>query len=55
MEISKKMKEAKKGWIEEHYNNIDKRLFQEALRMAKITLKTLTKTSQLKASVIADA
>jgi exonuclease III len=54
-EVRKKMKEAKEEWIEEQCDSIDKEMTTGSSKQAYSTLKTLTKTSQPKASVIADA
>ena len=54
-EVKKKMKEAKEEWIEEQHIIIYKEVNAGSSKKAYSTLKTLTKTSQAKSSVISDA
>jgi len=53
-EVRKKMREAKEAWIEEQCNSIELGMAKGNCKTAYDTLKSLTKTTQPKASVIED-
>ncbi|KAH3771764.1 hypothetical protein DPMN_173091 [Dreissena polymorpha] len=51
----RKIKEAKEEWVEEQSNSIDKEMTAGSIMKASIIIKALTKISQSKDSVKADA
>ena len=53
--VRKKMKAAKKEWIEEQCKNIEKGMMTGNSKKAYNTLKTLTKFQQHKSAVIEDS
>ena len=54
-EVKKKMKAAKKEWLEEQCKNIEKEMMSGNSKEAYNTLKALTKTQQHKSAVIEDS